>query len=72
MDTRESAGKVAFNIVKRLKSTDYAYGNALVAWKGLKRKYSPTTAPSLAKLHKQFYSAKLKKKVNPDIFIAYL
>jgi hypothetical protein len=33
---------------------------------------SPTTAPSLAKLHKQFYSAKLKKKVNPNIFITYL
>jgi hypothetical protein len=72
MDTRESAGKIAFNIVKRSKSTDYADGNALVAWKGLKRKYSPTTAPSLAKLHKQFYRARLKKKVDPDVFITYL
>jgi hypothetical protein len=52
MDTRESAGKVAFNIVKRSKSTDYQDGNAEVTWKGLKWKYSPTTAPSLAKLHK--------------------
>ena len=63
MDTRESAGKVAFNIVRRSKSKDYPDGNAEVAWKGLKRKYAPTTAPSLAKLHKQFYGAKLKKKV---------
>jgi polysaccharide deacetylase 2 family uncharacterized protein YibQ len=38
----------------------------------LKRKYAPNTAPSLSKLHKQFYGAKLKKKVDPDIFITYL
>ncbi len=72
MDTEKSAGRVAFNIVKRSKTTDYPDGNADVAWKGLKRKYKPTSAPSLAKLHKQFYSAKLKKKVDPDIFITYL
>jgi hypothetical protein len=72
MDTRESAGKIAFNILKRSKSTDYGDGNALVAWNALKRKYFRTTVPSLAKLHKQFYSAKLKKKVDPDIFITYL
>jgi hypothetical protein len=36
MDTRESAGKVAFNKVKRSKSSDYPDGNAKVVWKGLK------------------------------------
>jgi hypothetical protein len=32
MDTRESAGKVAFNIVKRSKSTDYQDG--MTRWHG--------------------------------------
>jgi hypothetical protein len=39
---------------------------------GLRRKYAPKTAPSLSKLHKVFYGAKLKKKTDPDIFITYL
>jgi hypothetical protein len=72
MDTDKSGGKVAFNIVKRSKTREYPDGNAAVAWQGLKRKYAPNTAPSLSKLHKQFYGAKLKKKVDPDIFITYL
>jgi hypothetical protein len=72
IDTEKSNGKVAFNIVKRSRTSKYLDGNAEVAWKGLERKYKPTMAPSLAKLHKQFYSAKLKKKVDPDIFITYL
>ncbi len=72
MDTRESAGKVAFSIVRQSKSKDYPDGNAKVAWKDLRRKYAPTTVPSLAKLHKQFYGAKLKKKADPDICITYL
>jgi hypothetical protein len=72
MDTDKSGGKVAFNIVKRSKTREYPDGNAAIAWQGLKRKYAPNTAPSLSKLHKQFYGAKLKKKVDPDIFITYL
>jgi hypothetical protein len=72
MDTEKSWGKVAFNIVKPSKTREYPDGNVAVAWQGLKRKYAPNTAPSLSKLHKQFYSAKLKKKVDPDIFISYL
>jgi hypothetical protein len=61
-----------FNIVKRIKTFDYLDGNAEVAWKGLKHKYKPMTVPCLAKLlYKQFYSVKVKKKVNPDNFITY-
>jgi hypothetical protein len=41
----------------------------LARWKGLKQKYLLTTATSLAKLHKQFYSAKFKKTEYPHIFI---
>ena len=72
MDTETSSGKVAFNTVRNSKSKDYEDGNIEVAFKNLRRKYSPKTAPSLAKLHKSFYGAKLKKNVDPDIFITNL
>ena len=61
IDDNESAGKVAFKIVKKSKTAENADGDAHLAWTGLKRKYAPTTAPTLANLHKQFYKAKLKK-----------
>jgi hypothetical protein len=54
------------------KTRDYPDGNVAVAWQGLKRKYVLNRAPSLIKLHMQFYGARLKKKGDPDIFIAYL
>jgi hypothetical protein len=72
MDTKSNAGKVAFNLVRGSKTPDYEDGNIAVAFKSLKRKYSPKTAPTLAKYHKLFYSAKLKKKADPDVFITYL
>ncbi len=72
MDTETSSGKVAFNIVRNSKSKDYEDGNIEVAFKNLRRKYAPQNAPSLAKLHKSFYGASLKKNVDPDVFITYL
>ena len=72
MDTTKSAGKVAFSIVKRSKTKKFPDGLASDAWKGLCRKYAPKTAPSLAKLYKAFYGAKLRKGVDPDMFITYL
>lgn len=38
----------------------------------MERKNNPKTAPSLTKLTSLFYKAKLKKDVNPDVFITYL
>jgi hypothetical protein len=72
MDTKENAGKIAFNLVRSSKSEDYEDGNIAVAIKSLNQKYSPKTAPTLGKYHKLFYSLKLKKKADPDVFIAYL
>jgi hypothetical protein len=72
MDTSKPGGLVAFGLIKGSKSLDYADGNAQVAWSRLQRKYAPKTAPSLSKMHKQFYSAKLKKKQDPDEFITNL
>ena len=48
IDDNESAGKVAFKIVKKSKTAENADGDAHLAWTGLKRKYAPTTAPTLA------------------------
>ena len=36
------------------------------------RKYQPTTAPTLTKVHKLFYQAKLQKEADPDAFITHL
>jgi hypothetical protein len=67
--TFQGGGKVAFSIVKGSKSTDYKDGNANKAWKGLKAKYKPNTAPSRTKLHSQLYQSKLLKRVDPESWI---
>ncbi len=72
IDTTTSAGKVAFSLVRGTKSADYEDGNAEIAFARLTNKYAPKTAPSLAKTNRLFYQAKLKKQVDPDIFITYL
>jgi hypothetical protein len=72
MDTTKSGGRITFGIIKRSKMTAHPYRNSEVAWKGLKTKYTPKTGPSLTKINKLFYSAKLKKKMDPDTFIHYL
>jgi hypothetical protein len=72
IDTTTSAGKVAFSLVRGTKSADYEDGNAEIAFARLTNKYAPKTAASLAKTNRLFYQAKLKKQVDPDIFITYL
>jgi gag-polypeptide of LTR copia-type/Zinc knuckle len=72
MDTSMNAGRVAFSLVRASKSKDYPDGNIAVAWSKLKKKYAPTTAHTLAKYHKIFYSAKLKQGSDPDSFLTYL
>jgi hypothetical protein len=69
MDTTKSGGQIAFDIIKRSKTAEHLYGNCEVAWRGLRRKYTPKTGPSLAKINKLFYSSKLKKKMDPNEFI---
>ena len=67
-----TGGKVAFSLVRASKSMEYPDGNIAVAWMRLKKKYAPTTAPTLAKYHKMFYGAKLRQGSDPDGFITYL
>ena len=46
------AGKVAFNLVKNCKSTEFTEGNCKQAWDQLVNKYTPKTAPSYIELKK--------------------
>jgi hypothetical protein len=61
IDVKTSSEKVAFNLIKCCKSKDYPDANAAIAWKRLKNKYEPISAPSLVKLEKQFRELSLKK-----------
>ncbi len=72
MDPTKPGGLVAFGLIRGSKSLEFEDGNAAVAWSRLQRKYAPKTAPSLSKMHKLFYSAELKKKADPDMFITKL
>ena len=72
MDMDQSGGSVAFNIVKSTKKGDYMEGNARLAWKKLKRKYAPTTAPSLMRMSETYTNASLRKGSDPDVYITYL
>ena len=72
MDTDKPSGRVAFNIIRGTKTAEYADGNAALAWKRLKRKYEPNTAPTLMKLTQLYQNARLKKGRDPDVFVTYL
>ena len=72
MDLKKEGGKVAFNVIKGTKNQEYPNGNVQAAWKALEDKYNPKTAPSLSKVHKEFYGAKLKRNKDPDVWITYL
>ena len=72
MDVKKAAGKVAFQIVKGCKTKEYEDGNAAVAWERLKKKYQPTSAPSLVKLECTFRKSVLKEKEDPGEWITQL
>ncbi len=60
------------NIVKGTKKGEYKEGNARLAWINLKRKYALMTAPSLMRMSELYTNAKLRKGVDPDVYITYL
>jgi hypothetical protein len=45
IDVSNSNSKIAFGIVKSCKSMEFEDGNAALAWKKLKKKYDPISAP---------------------------
>ena len=58
--TTSSVGKVAFGLVKNVKSEDFLEGNCKVAWDRLVSKYVLHTASSLLKLKSEFHNNELE------------
>ena len=59
IDRKSAAGKVAFNLVKNCKTTEYPEGKCKQAWDRLVNKYAPKTAPSYIELKKTFTNSSL-------------
>ena len=66
------AGNVAFQYVRNSKSAKYEDGNIAVAWSALKAKFAPQTAPTEIALYRKFYDSKLKRGVDPDVWISQM
>jgi hypothetical protein len=64
---KASHGKIAFNIVKVLKSKNDPDVNAVTAWEKLKYKYELVSATSMVKLDKQIRDSSLKKDQDPEV-----
>ena len=72
IDCETDAGKVAFGLVRASKSKEFEDGNASVAYHYLKKKYQPSTSVALMKIESSYQNAKLKKDMDPDVFITYM
>ena len=72
MDPEKTASRDVFRMICRTKTAEYPYGNVTDAWKQLCEMYEPTSNLSLIGLHKQFTSATMRMKANPDLYIGYL
>jgi hypothetical protein len=67
IDVSNNNGKIAFGIVKSCKSKEFEDGNAALAWKKLKKKYDPISAPSLVKTERMFRESRLGKNKDLEI-----
>lgn len=72
IDGTNKEGRIAFQIVKGCKSTDFPDGNASIAWTRLKAKYASTTAPSLLKQKHEYDQSRIKPGQDPDEWITNL
>jgi hypothetical protein len=72
IDMTKSGGSVAFHMIKSTKVKGFEKGNAKLAWQKMVNKYEPKTAPTLSKINKEFYGAKLKDKSDPNVWITQL
>jgi hypothetical protein len=68
MDTNTVAGNVAFQLVRSSKSADHPDGHTPTSWNKLMGKYRPKTAPTLTKLHCEFYAMSMNVGQDPDVF----
>ena len=72
IDCSQSAGKVAFAMVKGTKNKEKPSGDLRAAYLRLKSKYEPSTTPQLMQLTREFHSKTLQGNQDPDIFITDL
>jgi hypothetical protein len=72
MDTSTPAGNVAFQLVWSSKSVDYPDGHTPTSCDKLMGKYRPKTAPTLTKLHREFYAMVMNAGQDPDVFLVKL
>jgi hypothetical protein len=70
--TDNADGRVAFNLVRGTKSSEFENGNCYLAFKRLRDKYQPKSAPSLTKVTSNFYKSSLRKGQDPSVFITFL
>ncbi len=69
IDVSNSSGKIAFGTLKSCKTKDYEDGNATHAWKKLKKKFDPVSAPTLVKTERMFRECKLGRNEDPEIWL---
>ena len=63
---------MAFSMVKGCKDSDFADGNAKLAWSRLSKKYASKNTISLLKLKREFTNSVMKSKQDPDEWITEL
>jgi thermostable 8-oxoguanine DNA glycosylase len=68
IDVSNSSGKIAYGILKSCKTKDYEDGNATHAWKKLKKKFDPVSAPTLVKTERMFRGSKFGRNEDPEIW----
>ena len=72
MDTKKGQGKIAANLVNSAKNEDFSEGDAKEAWDKLRKKYNPSTTPSLLRIKKEFNKSVLKLEKDPAEWIQEL
>ena len=73
INASSSVGKVAFNLVKDVKSADFQEGNCKIVWDRLVSKYAEGSALSLPTWKSEFNNSKLESmKKDTDEWILHL
>ena len=67
-----NAGRVAWSLVVRSKTMDLPDCNAALAFKKLREKYAPQSAPSYVSLNELFINSKLTIDKTSEIFLTKL
>ena len=71
INTYSSVRKVAFGIVRNVKSVEFPKGNCKIAWDRVINKYVPHTASSLLKLKNNFHNHNFESiEKDPDKWIS--